>query len=205
VSSSSLARVRNGDFLQFRRVHSIRRYISKRNLTWGEEVFVNTFSSVWKKFADSKKYRDAFVFSLFKRMVPFQIQALRKQRKWSQQELAKKANLTQGVISRAEDPDYGNLTINTICRIANGFDVAFIGKFVPFSELDKWYVDLSERSVQIPSFQEENLAFEEVLGKIPALDPRGTKQKREQSLGSVSEALHKKEEKKSEPELASVI
>jgi hypothetical protein len=60
------------------------------------------------------------------------------------------------VISRAEDPDYGNLTINTISRIASGFDVAFIVKFVPFSELDRWFLDLSEKSVEVPSFEEEN-------------------------------------------------
>jgi transcriptional regulator with XRE-family HTH domain len=118
---------------------------------------VNTFSEGWSKLAKSKKYREAFVFSLFKRMVPFQIQSLRKQRHWSQMLLARNSNLTQGVISRAEDPDYGNLTIKTICRIAAGFDVAFIGKFVPFSELNKWYVDVTEKSVQIPSFNDEVL------------------------------------------------
>jgi transcriptional regulator with XRE-family HTH domain len=157
---------------------------------------------VWKKFADSKSYRDKFVFSLFKRMVPFQIQALRKQRNWSQQELAKNANLTQGVISRAEDPDYGNLTINTICRISNGLDVAFIGKFVPFSDLDKWYVNLSEKSVQIPSFETENAAFEAALGKVPDIDPRAARQKSAELLGSVEREFPKK--KKSESELASV-
>jgi transcriptional regulator with XRE-family HTH domain len=117
---------------------------------------VNTFRDVWNNLAKSKKYREAFAFSLFKRMVPFQIRALRKQRGWSQEQLATSATLTQGVISRAEDPDYGNLTINTIRRIAAGFDVAFIVKFVPFSELDRWFLDLTEQSVQVRSFQEEN-------------------------------------------------
>jgi transcriptional regulator with XRE-family HTH domain len=117
---------------------------------------VNTFKDVWNNFAKSKKYREAFAFSLFKRMVPFQIRALRKQRRWSQEQLAASAKLTQGVVSRAEDPDYGNLTINTIRRIAAGFDVAFIVKFIPFSELDRWFLDLSEVSVQVPSFEEEN-------------------------------------------------
>jgi transcriptional regulator with XRE-family HTH domain len=120
---------------------------------------VNTFSEVWSNFGKSKKYREAFAFSLFKRMVPFQIRALRRQRGWSQEQLATTANLTQGVISRAEDPDYGNLTINTIRRIAAGFDVAFVVKFVPFSELDKWFLDLSEKSAEVPSFAEEDEAL----------------------------------------------
>jgi transcriptional regulator with XRE-family HTH domain len=88
-------------------------------------------------------------------MVPFQIQILRKQRGWSQEQLAEAAGVTQGVISRAEDPDYGNLTINTILRIANGFDVAFIGKFAPYGELDDWFGSLSEK-IHVPSFDEEN-------------------------------------------------
>lgn len=120
---------------------------------------MNTFRDVWNNLAKSKKYREAFAFSLFKRMVPFQIRALRKQRGWSQEQLATSATLTQGVISRAEDPDYGNLTINTIRRIAAGFDVAFVVKFVPFSELDRWFLDLSEQSVRVRSFQEENDAI----------------------------------------------
>jgi len=120
---------------------------------------VNTFRDVWNNFAKSKKYREAFAFSLFKRMVPFQIRALRKQRRWSQEQLATSSNLTQGVVSRAEDPDYGNLTINTIRRIAAGFDVAFVVKFVPFSELDRWFLDMSEVSAQVPSFEDENEAL----------------------------------------------
>lgn len=120
---------------------------------------MNTFRDVWSNLAKSKKYREAFALSLFKRMVPFQIRALRKERGWSQEQLATSATLTQGVISRAEDPDYGKLTINTIRNIAAGFDVAFIVKFVPFSELDKWFLDLSEQSAKVPSFEEENLTI----------------------------------------------
>jgi transcriptional regulator with XRE-family HTH domain len=121
---------------------------------------VNTFNEVWNKLKRSKKYRESFVFSLFKRTVPFQIRSLRKQRGWSQEELAMKSAITQGVVSRAEDDDYGNLTINTICRIAAGFDVAFMGKFVPFTELDRWFITLSEKSAQVPSFDVENAALE---------------------------------------------
>lgn len=120
---------------------------------------MSTFSNVWRKLSTSKEYRSAFVTAQFKRLVPFQIRTLRKQRGWSQEQLAENCKLTQGVISRAEDSDYGNLTVNTILRIADGFDVAFIGRFVPFSELDEWFADLSEEKVQAPSFEEENRLF----------------------------------------------
>src|SRR5271157_3669663 len=97
--------------------------------------YMTTFEDTWRRLGKSKKFREEFALSLLKKMVPFQIKAIRKKRELSQPELAEKSHLTQGVISRAENLDYGNLTLNTIGRIAGGFDLAFIGKFVPFSEL----------------------------------------------------------------------
>ena len=63
--------------------------------------------------------------------------------------------MTQGVISRAEDQDYGNLTVNTILKIADGFDVAFVGEFVPYSELERFTKKLSSKKF-VASFEEEN-------------------------------------------------
>jgi transcriptional regulator with XRE-family HTH domain len=130
---------------------------------------VRTFESIWTKlWQKGPAYRKAFVGSQIKRLIPFQIHAMRKFRGWSQGELAKRCGLTQGVISRAEDPDYGNLTFNTAIAIAGGFDVAFIGKFVPFSEIDDYVVGLSEISAgSIPTFTEENQSMMNNLGKIP--------------------------------------
>ena len=118
-------------------------------------VSVSAFEELWRKLAKSKAYREEFVAAQLKRGIPFQIRALMKKKGFSQEKLAKLSNLTQGVISRAANPNYGNLTLNTIIRIAAGFDVAFTGKFVPFSELGRWFVDLSEDSVQVPSFDKD--------------------------------------------------
>jgi transcriptional regulator with XRE-family HTH domain len=117
---------------------------------------VSAFNQLWKKLAKSKRYREEFVAAQVKRGIPFQIRSLLKKKKLSQEELAKRAGVTQGVVSRAADPEYGNLTLNTIIRIAAGFDVAFIGKFVPFSELGKWFTDLSEDAVDVKSFEQED-------------------------------------------------
>jgi transcriptional regulator with XRE-family HTH domain len=129
---------------------------------------MRTFETVWTKLAENgAAFRKAFVSSQVKRLIPFQIHALRKNRGWSQEELAKRSGLTQGVISRAEDPDNGNLTFNTVIAIAGGFDVAFIGKFVPFSESNDYFVGISERSAgSVPSFSEESVGSVETLGKI---------------------------------------
>lgn len=117
------------------------------------------FNQLWNKLAKSKKYREEFVAAQVKRGIPFQIRRLMKQKDLSQQKLASRAGLTQGVVSRAADPEYGNLTLNTIIRIAAGFDVAFMGRFEPFSELGRWFMNLSEES-EIKTFNEENLEIQ---------------------------------------------
>ncbi len=124
---------------------------------------MNTLRGLWRKLR-SKKYREEFVGAQVKRGIPFQIQTLMKQKGFSQEKLAKESNLTQGVISRAANPDYGNLTLNTVLKIAAGFDVAFIGKFVPFSELGNWFTALSEETVRVKSFKEEDAEMSQALG-----------------------------------------
>lgn len=133
------------------------------------------FSQLWVKLAKSKRYREEFVAAQVRRGLPFQIRTMLKKSGLSQEDLAARAGITQGVVSRAANPEYGNLTINTIIRIAAGFDVAFIGKLVPFSELAKWFVDLSEDSLQVKTFEEENRALADqkpeevsVLGSVTA-------------------------------------
>lgn len=117
---------------------------------------MSAFEQLWKKLARNKRYREEFVAAQVKRGIPFQIRALMKTLGLSQEALATRARLSQGVVSRAANPTYGNLTLNTIIRIAAGFDVAFVGRFVPFSELDRWFTDLSEDSLRIKTFTEEN-------------------------------------------------
>jgi hypothetical protein len=129
---------------------------------------MDTFNDIWSKLADSKEYREEFVGSLLKRGTALQIQGLLDG--LSQKQFADQAGLTQGVISRAVDPDYGNLTFNTVIKIAAGADVAFIGKFVPFSELAKWVESIPEGGVsfKIPNFEEENKHLAEVKDELTA-------------------------------------
>ena len=107
--------------------------------------------------AAEKKYREEYAIAMLKRMIPYQTRAIRRKREWSQAQLAQASQLTQGVISRAEDPDYGNLTLTTIGRIAAGYDLAAIVKFVPFSELVRYSENTSEKAfANLPTFEEEN-------------------------------------------------
>lgn len=119
---------------------------------------MNTKPENWKKLSE-REYRHALATAQFKRFVPFQIGALRKERGWSQQLLAERAEVTQGVISKAEDPDNGNLAVNTILRIANGLDVVFVGQFMSYAEFDSWRSKLSEKTIVL-GFEKENEKFQ---------------------------------------------
>jgi transcriptional regulator with XRE-family HTH domain len=116
-----------------------------------------SITTIWRKLVRDKRYREEYAIAMLKRMIPYQTRAIRKKRGWSQAKLADEAKVTQGVISRAEDPDYGNLTLTTIGRIAAGYDLAVIVKLVPFSELVRYCENTSERDfANLPTFEAEN-------------------------------------------------
>lgn len=118
-------------------------------------VSVNVFETIWGQLRKGAAYRAQFAAASFKRSVPLQIRALRKARGWSQAQLAERAGLTQGVVSRAENANYGNLTVNTILSIAAGFDCAFVGRFVAFSGMAQWLEGLAESQIHVPSFEDD--------------------------------------------------
>lgn len=111
---------------------------------------------LWRKLRE-RAYRRHFVSASIKRGVPFQLRAMLKARGWSQGELAQRAELTQGAVSRALNPDYGNLSINTLVRLAAGFDVACVVTFVPFSDIARRVDELSEdQAGAVPAFTDED-------------------------------------------------
>jgi transcriptional regulator with XRE-family HTH domain len=125
-----------------------------------------TPSRLWDRLRNPK-YRGAFVATQVKRGVPFQIRAMRKKLGWTQEQLADRSALPQPTISRAEDLNYGNLTIRTLLAIARGFDTALQIKFVPFSQLAQSFSEMSEESAQVATFGEEDGAQSETHSSIP--------------------------------------
>lgn len=103
----------------------------------------------------NKEFRDAYTAEHVKTSMPIQIRLLREQRGLTQGLLAQKAGTTQTVISRLEDPDYGNLSINSLLKLASGLDVALLVKLVPFSRLLDEFKNVSPQAVAAPSFDEE--------------------------------------------------
>jgi transcriptional regulator with XRE-family HTH domain len=105
----------------------------------------------------SKEFRDEYVSSGVDVGVSFQIRALREQQKpksWTQKDLAIKSNMQQERISALENPSHSP-TLATLKKIANAFDVGLVVRFVPFSDLLKWDINLSSQSLYVPTFEED--------------------------------------------------
>lgn len=117
-----------------------------------------------------KKRRDAFVSAYTGQTIPFQIRALREQedRGWTQEELAAKAGMKQTRISVLENPNYERYSLKTLKQLASAFDVALMVRFVRFSELAEWTLNLSSGSLEVPSFEQEDYFKEdEQTGALP--------------------------------------
>jgi transcriptional regulator with XRE-family HTH domain len=111
--------------------------------------------SLVRKLLDSKKFRDSYVYEHIRNGIPFQIRALREERRWTQGKLGEEAQKPRNVITRLEDPNYGKLTLKTLFEIASAFDVALLVKFVPFSRLLREYEDVSPVALSAQSIHEE--------------------------------------------------
>lgn len=83
---------------------------------------------------EDKEYAHAYMESHVVSRIAAQIHALRKQRKWSQVQLANKANLAQERVSKIESADFDSLTLKTLRKFSEAFDVHLNVEFVPFSE-----------------------------------------------------------------------
>lgn len=67
--------------------------------------------------------------------IALQLKALRLQRKWSQEELGRRAGMKQARISAMEQASYASWNIRTLRRLAEAFDLALIVKFESFGTL----------------------------------------------------------------------
>lgn len=103
------------------------------------------------KLLHSKEFRDAYMFEHIKTGVAYQIRAIRDEHKWTQSRLGEEAKKPRNVISRLEDPNYGQFSFQTLREIASAFNVALLVKFVPFSKLLQEYEDVSSEALVAPS------------------------------------------------------
>jgi transcriptional regulator with XRE-family HTH domain len=100
---------------------------------------------------DDKAYSEAFVEAEIATTIPFQIRALRRERNWTQTDLANETGQHQKTISDFENPDIGPGSITSLRKIAAAFDVALIVRFAPFSDLVDWSARMTKASHFVPS------------------------------------------------------
>ncbi len=109
----------------------------------------------------NKEYRDGFVSAHIDIGIPFQIRALREQRCWAQKELAGRAGVAQAWVAKIESPNYSGFSLKTLKKLASAFDVGLIVRFVPISDLVKWELELSSKSLMVLSFDQDSYFKEE--------------------------------------------
>jgi transcriptional regulator with XRE-family HTH domain len=116
---------------------------------------LNTTSKIAEKLQDPE-YRKAFVASQINIGIPFQIRAMLKNRPgWTQDTIAKRAQMLQPRISGLMTPGKTRPNIETLRRIAEAFDCGLIVRFVPFSELAKWSQEFDPETFAVPSFDND--------------------------------------------------
>jgi transcriptional regulator with XRE-family HTH domain len=115
---------------------------------------ISRYEQIWKSLQDDD-FRKQFVDENVSVGLAFQIRALRDRQKLKQEDLAKKLGSKQSLVSSWENPNYGKYTLGTLKDMAEAFDVALLVKFVPFSTLVDWTVNMTSDSQAPPSFLEE--------------------------------------------------
>lgn len=103
----------------------------------------------------NREYRHGLVSAQIEIDLPLQLRALRKQRGWTQPQLAERTGMKQSRFPVMEKPGGANFTLETLRRLAEAFDVALIVRFAPFSELLGWSETFDPENFNAPSFEEE--------------------------------------------------
>lgn len=96
-------------------------------------------------------YSAEFVEAEIATTVPFQIRAMRRERGWTQKDLAERTEQNQKTISDFENPDIGPRSVTSLLRIARAFDVGLIVRFAPLGEIVDWSARMSKRHHFVPS------------------------------------------------------
>lgn len=130
----------------------------------------NISSRMFRKFKD-KRYRDAFLISQIRRMIPKQVRAMREAQDMTQQQLADAAGTTQTVISRIEKGSgSGNLTIKSLLNLASALDVALVIRFEPIDRFIDWTEHLSSEDLAPRQSQTILAKIEEEAARVEAAD-----------------------------------
>jgi DNA-binding XRE family transcriptional regulator len=114
----------------------------------------NKREQIWESLNDPE-YRHQFIEELINVGIAFQVKALRNRQNLKQEDLAKRLDVKQPLVSSWENPNYGRYSLSTLKDLAKAFDVGLMVRFVPFSTLVDLEANLSNDIVAPPSFSDE--------------------------------------------------
>lgn len=102
---------------------------------------------------NSKVFRDTWVQSQVKMGIANQLRNIRGE--LSQKEFGEKIGRPQNVVSRLEDPNYGNMSVQTLLDIASKLDIGLIIRFASFGKVVKESTSLTEQDMTPFTFAQE--------------------------------------------------
>ena len=120
----------------------------------------------------NKEYAHSQMQSNCVERIAAQIRALRKQRMLSQKDLAKLSGFTQERISKIESGNFDSLTMTTLNRLAEAFDVKLCIEFKSVSDGIQDIVDLSSASHNIASRSEVLINLAYLIAKAVIVKPK---------------------------------
>jgi transcriptional regulator with XRE-family HTH domain len=115
-----------------------------------------------QNFRESKEYREAFVEESVYTTVAFQVAAIREHRGLSQKQLGRLVGMAQERISILEDPNADTKpTLNTLLRLANGYDCGLEVRFIPFSKVLTNSFNNGPEALRVLNFEDEAMEIED--------------------------------------------
>ncbi|MFT4036838.1 MAG: helix-turn-helix transcriptional regulator [Thermomicrobiales bacterium] len=103
-----------------------------------------------------REYRELFVAEEIATGLPMQVLAMRRDRGWSQDELARRAGVSLETIQQLEQLDSGaSFPVDLLQRLAAAFDVALVVRFEPYSRLVDWAANLAPTDMAVPAFDDD--------------------------------------------------
>ena len=134
------------------------------------------FNRLKREFSD-KEYAHNYMEGHAVSRLAAQIHALRKQRGWSQEELAAKTGVAQESISKIESANFNSLTMKTLQKFAHAFDTNLYIAYEPFScgildvaNLNSNQLEVKAREDDLATSFTENTIFVHSSGEWKAIN-----------------------------------
>ena len=139
-----------------------------------------------RRFQESRDYRASYIASRVRLAVASQIRVLRAQFSGTQAEFANEIGKPQSVISRLENPDYGQMSVQTLLDIAEPLDIALVVKFVTY---DRFFTLLDDDQISPDALRVEPFAAtlkrHEQIGASPNVISLGLQRKISDRIGDI--------------------